>query len=406
MDEQQTEHTFTLYVTQDALEELQEKLEASRLPDELQGADWDYGVPLVDVQRLLTRWRKGFDWRAVERAINKLPMFVRMIEVEDYGLHEIQYIHHRSSVAGAVPLLFVHGWPGSFLEVEKILPLLVEPTEPEAPAFHVVSPSLPGFGFSEAPRQKGFGHAQFAEVSHKLMLALGYSGYVVQGGDLGARVARVLAQTYGPAYVKAWHTNMPSPSGPPRLSSHPALYFRHLLTPYSSSERAGLARAKWFQTTQRGYYIEQATKPQTLGYLLADSPAGLLAWIYEKLVLWSDNYKWSDDEVLTWVSVYWFSSAGPAASLRIYFERRVASRALDSMPNPTIPLGLSYFPKEIHPYPKTWCRTLGKVVFESEHEGGGHFAAHERPEKLAGDLRRMFGKKGPAFGVVEGHSGY
>jgi hypothetical protein len=171
---------------------------------------------------------------------------------------------------------------------------------------------------------------------------------------------------------------MPAPSGPPRLFAHPLQYVTHLITPYSEFERAGLERANWFKTTQRGYHDEQATKPQTLAYSLSDSPSGLLAWIYEKLVLWSDDYKWADDEgiclllalclvrrltpyhavVLTWISIYWFSRAGPAASLRIYFERRAATAALDSLPFPTIPLGISYFPKELFPCPRTCASYL------------------------------------------------
>jgi hypothetical protein len=175
------EKPFTLAIPDDALAELHKKLALSRIPDELDSVGWDYGVPLVDVQRLLARWRDGYEWRVAERTINDaLPMFTRPVDVEGHGALEIHYVHKKSDVPGAVPLLFVHGCgfsseprrslltpkagPGSFIEVEKILPLLVAPSEADAPAFHVVALSLPGFGFSEAPRQKGFGHVQFAEV--------------------------------------------------------------------------------------------------------------------------------------------------------------------------------------------------------------------------------------------------
>jgi len=154
-----------------------------------------------------------------------------------------------------------------------------------------------------------------------------------------------------------------------------------------------------------GYYAEQTTKPQTLGFSLADSPVGLLAWIYEKLVTWTDSYPWTDDEVLTWVSIYWFSRAGPAASVRIYYESALTvNRA--RFPKTSVPIGLSFFPKELLHLPRALLRAQGKIVFESEHEVGGHFAAYEQPEALVGDLRKMFGKSGPAAGVVPGCSGY
>ncbi|KAI0310728.1 Alpha/Beta hydrolase protein [Amylostereum chailletii] len=242
-------------------------------------------------------------------------------------------------------------------------------------------------------------------IGHKLMQALGYPEYVTQGGDWGHMITRTAASLYGPKHVKAWHTNMPMAPGPPTFTAQPLQYIRHMLTPYTEEEKAGLARRKWFRETGSGYSQEQSTQPQTLGYSLADSPVGLLAWIYEKLVNWTDNYEWDDDEVLTWISIYWFSRAGPAASLRIYYENRVAFRKLVAL-KPTVPLGMSFFPKELIYLPKSWVATLGTVVFEERHARGGHFAAHEQPDALVGDVRKMFGKGGPAFGVVPGKTGY
>ncbi|TFK48593.1 alpha/beta-hydrolase [Heliocybe sulcata] len=177
-------------------------------------------------------------------------------------------------------------------------------------------------------------------------------------------------------------------------------------SPYTESERKGLERAQWFSSKGQGYSKEQGTQPQTLGYSLADSPAGLLAWIYEKLVNWTDNYQWEDDEVLTWVSIYWFSRAGPASSLRIYYE--IMNDSLMSLPYVRgVPLGVSYYPKEVAPTPRSWTKAfIGEVVFESEHASGGHFAAYEEPEAFVDDLRKMFGKGGPSFGVVPGLTGY
>ncbi|KZT67062.1 alpha/beta-hydrolase [Daedalea quercina L-15889] len=399
-----TEQPFRIAIPDSELDLLRKKLDLVRFPDELEGAGWDYGAPLADIKRLVARWKEGYDWRAAEASINEIPQFTRDIDVDGFGTLNIHYIHQTSTVKNAVPLLFIHGWPGHFLEVRKMLPLLTE-ASPDHPSFHVVSPNLPNFGFSEAAKQPGFTGDRYAEVVNKLMLALGYDEYVVQGGDWGSFIASKLAAAYGRKSVKAWHTNFPRIRTPPALTKFPRLWLQHALTPYTDAERASLVRQQWFLQKGRGYFLEQATQPQTLGYSLADSPVGLLAWVYEKLVAWSDDYPWQDDEVLTWISLYWFSRTGPAASVRIYYEVTNA-KEYTSVPWSSIPCGLSFFPKELTSLPKTWARQAGNVVFESEHKAGGHFAAHEKPEALAADLRAMFGKGGPAFGVVPGRVGY
>ncbi|KZV65707.1 alpha/beta-hydrolase [Peniophora sp. CONT] len=400
------EKTFKVSVPEEALDLLQKKLALARLPDELEDAGWDYGVPLSHVKKLLEHWQNGYDWRRAEAEINAtLPMFTRDIDIDGHGALNIHYVHAKSKVEGAIPLLFVHGWPGSVLEVTKILPLLLIPTEDGAPAFHVVALSLPGYGFSEGPKKPGFGPSKMGETGHKLMLALGYDQYVCQGGDWGFFITNSIAANYGPEHAKAWHTNM-AVAGPPHALTEPLNYIRYLLTPYSEREKAGLARRRKVDEG-RAYYVQQATKPQTLAYALADSPVGLLAWIYEKLVAWTDAYAWTDDEVLTWISMYWFSRAGPASSLRIYFEYRVEQEKQGGKRSVVnVPTGISSFPKDvIHP-PKTWTRSMGDIVLDAEHDKGGHFAAYEVPELLVGDLQRMFGKGGPAFGVVPGKDGY
>ncbi|KAJ3475637.1 hypothetical protein NLI96_g11708 [Meripilus lineatus] len=329
-----SENPFKVDISDSEINLLKKKLDVATFPDEIDEAGWAYGVPLADMKRLVEKWRTTFDWKKREKEINQLPMFTRDVDIEGFGPLNIHYVHQKSKVDGAIPLLFIHGWPGHFLEVERILPLLAH-SSPEHPSFHVVAFSLPGFGFSETPKGKGFAISQYAETGHKLMLALGYNEYVLQGGDWG-----------------------------------------------------GIA-----------------TQPQTLGYSLADSPVGLLAWIYEKLVNWADDYPWDDDEVLQWVSIYWFSRPGPTASIRIYYESYATAGTLP-FGETSVPLGISYFPKELVLSPRSWSRTLGNVVFESEHEGGGHFAAHEKPVELVSDLRKMFGKGGPAYGVVSGKNGY
>lgn len=282
------------------------------------------------------------------------------------------------------------------------------PPESGAPSFHFVALSLPGYGFSEAPKKKGFGIAQYAETAHKLMLALGYTEYVTQGGDWGFMITSKMASMYGPKYVKAWHTNFPLGDKPSAIWN-PVLFTKQFIELLSPGVRQRYERIKWMMSRGRGYSEEQSTQPQTLGYSLGDSPVGLLAWIYEKLHHWTDGYAWDDDEVLDWVSLYWFSRAGPAATLRIYYEYRnlnptpLSPRTVNY--NAT-PFGVSYFPKELYPTPKSWMQKGRKLIFVAEHQKGGHFAAYEQPVQLVGDLRKMFGKGGPVFGVVNGLDGY
>ncbi|KLO16560.1 alpha/beta-hydrolase [Schizopora paradoxa] len=413
---------YTISVPDEAIALLKAKLESTRFPDELEDAEWLYGAPLVDIKRLVERWKDGYDWRKHEAELNEeLPQFKVDIEVDGFETLNIHFVHKKSNLDSAIPLVFVHGWPGSILEVRKILPLLTA-VSPDHPSFHVVALSLPNFGFSEGTKKKGFGIAQYAEVAHKLMLALGYEQYVAQGGDWGhlvrchfsakydtfdpefAQITKMLARAYGTKHVKAWHTNTPI-AVPPKLSSNPIICLQHLVTPYTAAEKAGIERGLWFRKSGRGYFDEQSTQPQTLGYSLADSPSGLLAWIYEKLINWTDSYPWTDDEVLTWVSVYWFSRVGPAASVRIYYE---ATQGPDIVASyvPKVPLGISNSPKDLSLAPRSWMKAIGNLVFMSEHENGGHFTAYEKPNELVRDLHQFLGKGGPAHGVVEGFDGY
>ncbi|KAH9974905.1 Alpha/Beta hydrolase protein [Lactifluus volemus] len=276
-----------------------------------------------------------------------------------------------SLVNGAIPLLFVHGWPGSFIEVTKVLPLLTG-SSPEHPSFHVVAPSLPGFAWSQGVLKKGFHGKHYAELT------------------------LITASLYGPKNVKASHTNMPMdlifyvPSSDPIKFRQNALgYLKYLFTPYTSREIQGITATQNVFKIGTGYFAEQSTKPQMLGQLIAGT----------------DSYPWSDDEVLTWVSIYWFSCAGPAASVRIYYELTKSHEAI-MLPKSTVKIGISFFPKELSRFPRALLGAKAKVVFESEHDTGGHFAAYEEPEALVDDLRKMFGKSGPAASVVPGCPGY
>ncbi|ROW05807.1 hypothetical protein VMCG_05122 [Cytospora schulzeri] len=397
---------FKIAVPNSDVQKLKTKLSLATFPQDVEMSDsWYYGAPLKDIKRLAAYWKDGFDWRGAESKLNAgLPQFTTTIPVQGFDDIDVHFVHQKSECAGSIPLLFCHGWPGSFLEVVKIIPLLTNPGGQDGgaqPSFHVVAPSLPNFGFSGKVVKPGFGPREYAQVCHSLMLQLGYDRYVTQGGDWGFAITGWMGLQY-PEHVLASHMNMILVAEPPTLTGHPVAYFKHALLPYSQAEKEGLERTRWFQEEGMGYSLEQSTRPHTIGFALADSPVALLAWVYEKLHDWTDGYPWTDDEVLTWISIYAFSTAGPDSSVRIYYEQR---KQLQNSSGPKcsdkVPLGLSYFRRDLVVPPNTWGSTLGPVVFEKRHEDGGHFAAFERPEKLVDDLRTMFGKEGGAASVVK-----
>jgi len=247
-----------------------------------------------------------------------------------------------------------------------MLPLFEEGEKTGGPAFHVVAPSLPNFGFSTRVTKPGFALSQYAETCHRLMQQLGYNMYVTQGGDWGFYITRIMGVLY-PESVLANHVNLIR-AQPPSFASQPALALQHALTPYTEAEQKGIERSNWFIDQGQAYRLLQSTKPQTLSYAFADSPVALLAWIYEKLVDWTDNYPWTDDEILTWVSIYWFSTSGPNAHIRIYYEAqhnptdRVPNRDRASQWVDSVKLGLAHFPRELSVIPKIWGRTLGECT--------------------------------------------
>lgn len=401
---------FKISVPDSDIDRLKQKLSLATFPQDVDfSGSWDYGAPLEDIKRLAAYWQDGFDWRAAESRLNaELPQFSTVVPVDGFGDIDVHFVHQRSDRPGGIPLLFCHGWPGSFLEVVKILPLLTRP--PAAgdhrgqPSFHVVAPSLPNFGFSGRVTKAGFGPPQHAEVCHRLMLRLGYDRYATQGGDWGYAVTRLMGARH-PRHVLASHLNfvrVAEAPAAPAAAPGPAGRAGRAVLPYSEAERRGLARTAWFRRAGLGYNLEQSTRPHTIGFALADSPVALLAWVYEKLHDWTHEYPWTDDEVLTWISIYAFSTAGADASVRIYYENMNGGAGSQGDGyNGAVPLGLSYFPFDLIVPPSAWGRTLGPVVFEKRHEDGGHFAAYERPEKLADDLRTMFGKGGGAESVVK-----
>ncbi|KAI2470448.1 alpha/beta-hydrolase [Annulohypoxylon bovei var. microspora] len=388
---------YRIAVPDETIDKLKKKLELATFPQETSFSnDWKYGAPLDDVKRLAGAWMESYDWRRAEAQLNeKLPQFTTRIGVEGHEDDlKIHFVHKKSEKPGAIPLLFCHGWPGSFIEVSKILPLLTSSTEDDEPTFHVVAPSLPNFGFSQRTSKPGFGIPQHAEACHKLMQRLGYTRYATQGGDWGFMVTRAMGKRY-PAHVVGSHLNLVI-ARPPSLLSSPLLCLQYALGWYSPDEKAGFQRSKWFRAEGQGYNLIQGSKPHTPGFALADSPVGLLAWIYEKLREWTDAYGWTDEEVLTWIGVYAFSEPGADASVRLYYEMTHDPGSMASLLawNGKVPLGLSYFPKDVIVLPSSWGKTLGPVVYEKRHEAGGHFASTEKPEELVDDMKKMFAKKG------------
>ncbi|EME43958.1 hypothetical protein DOTSEDRAFT_71691 [Dothistroma septosporum NZE10] len=372
------------------------------------------GAPLTDIRRITQHWQHNFSWRRAEDHLNSYPQFTSQVKVPGFEELEIHFIHQRSERANAIPLLFIHGWPGSFYEVLKLLPLLTSSKDPTMPSFHIVAPSLPGYAWSQYPYSKpGFGLKQHAQVLHGIMQACGYeSGYIAHGGDWGGFLSRLVAHLY-PRSVKAIHTNFPVHNFP-RPWKNPIIFAQAVADIALSSEtRAGLAHTQKYFSEGDGYLKVQDTKCQTLAYSLTDSPTGLLAWIYEKLHEWSDSYPWTEDEVCTWISIYAFSREGPAASTRIYWESNhpVGEGAFSRMDVinlyiPNTPLALAYFPQELARLPKCWAASQGPVVQQNTYKAGGHFAAFEVPELLAGDIKTLFGNGGACEGIVEGKKGF
>ncbi|KAI0490409.1 Alpha/Beta hydrolase protein [Xylaria cf. heliscus] len=399
---------FKIHVADAKIERLRQKLALNDLPDEdsihakVEKSSVNRGPSLSDISRLVDTWRTSYDWRKAEARLNEFPQFVASVDIDGFGTYDIHHIHKRSTVPNSVPLLYLHGWPGCFLEGTKIINDLAQGDGVAGSrTFHVVVPSLIDFGFSSRSGVVGFSFEQHAEAYDKLMSALGYNEYVIQGGDVGLLVGKFMAKKYGPSRCKAYHTNTPVPKAP-TPETFPELAEEFSKTPLSDSEKESMARAGQYSTDGMAYFKLMATRPVTIGYSLRDSPVGMLAWIYEKLVAWTDRYPWTDEEILTWVSIYYFSTPGPDASANVYYAMEHSSPPVfdHAAEYVDVPFGVARFPNDILVLPKLWNRTLGPLVFESEYEKGGHFAAWERPDAIIGDLRKMFADNGPAYESV------
>jgi pimeloyl-ACP methyl ester carboxylesterase len=369
---------FRLEVPDSDLDDLRARLARTRWPEPETVDDWSQGIPLSYVRELCDYWSGDYDWRRAERQLNSFPQF--RMEIDGLGIH---FLHVRSPHPDALPLVMTHGWPGSVVEFLKVLGPLSDPTAHGAEArdaFHVVCPSLPGYGFSDKPATPGWGVPRIASAWGELMSRLGYERYGAQGGDWGAGVTMALGMTGSPA-LAGIHLNMP-------LADPAALGGLGELTEREQTALASFAR---YNRWDSGYSKQQSTRPQTLGYSLVDSPAGLCAWIVEKFWSWTDcdghpENVLSRDELLDNLMLYWLPAAG-ASSARLYWE---SFRERNFSPV-NVPTGCSIFPKEIFPISQRWAETrFTDLRYWNELDRGGHFAAFEQPELFVEELRAFF----------------
>lgn len=376
---------FEINIPDADIADLKYRLQNARLPAQIPGTAWEYGTNAQYLRELVDYWANDFDWREQERELNEFDHFKTSID----GM-PIHFIHQRSSYPDAIPLLLTHGWPGSIVEFRKIIGPLTQPElyggNPED-AFHLVIPSLPGFGFSGEPQERGYNPERMAHVLAALMQRLGYDKYGAQGGDWGAIINRIHAARYSDRLL-GLHSNFVLASPP----SDPAIL---AAVPEQETE-AREARAQ-FMRNEVGYQQIQGTKPQTLGVALNDSPAGLAAWIVEKFHGWSDidqgsvdglDAKFTKDEILTDISVYWFT-ASITSSARIYYESRNFPQD-EPTGYVSVPTGGAIFPAEIYITPRLWAEQQYNIVRWTQMPRGGHFAAMEEPDLLLEDVRAFF----------------
>jgi len=352
---------FRVAIPQADLDDLYHRLDRTRWPDELPGAGWELGIPLARVRELADYWRQKFDWRAHEAALNAYPQYTTEIDGQ-----RVHFLHVRSANPDALPLILTHGWPGSVLEFLDLI-------GPLSASFHLVIPSIPGFGFSGPTHSKGWDIHRIARAWAVLMDRLGYQRYGAHGGDWGAGISRALGAVAPERVVGVHVTYLVTPSG----DDEPAL---------SASDQARLAKVRQLQAHQPAYQALHATRPQTISYALTDSPAGLLAWIAEKFTEWTDpRSAVSLDQILADVSVYWFTAtAGSSARLANESPR-------GQVPCP-VPVGVVVLPYDILQSVRPLAERDYDIVHWTEFDRGGHFAGLEVPGLLATDIRDFFGK--------------
>lgn len=365
---------YRIAIADELVEDLHDRLRRTRWPDEIDNADWQRGTSREFLEELVRYWRDDFDWRAVEAKLNELPHF--RTEIDGLAIH---FVHLRGEGTAPLPLIATHGWPSTFVELTKLLPLLTRPVEGDAFAFDVVIPSLPGFAFSESPREP-LVHRRVPEMWVELMTRLGYERFGAHGGDLGGGVTARLAMYHPDRIVGIHVTNVYGSIDDETRAA-------------TDAERDYLADIEMWRTREGAYAAVQGTKPQTLAFGLHDSPVGLAAWIVEKLRSWSDSggnieRVFSYDEILTTISIYWLTGT-IGASFRPYYDS-----ANDPAARPwqriEVPCAVAVFPADIARPPREFAERSYDVRRWTEMPRGGHFAAAEQPELLAADIRAFF----------------
>jgi pimeloyl-ACP methyl ester carboxylesterase len=367
---------FRAHVPDHVLMDLRRRLADTRWPDQLPGTAWEYGADIKKVKELAEYWQNGYDWRAQEARINRFDQFITEIDGQ-----QIHFIHERSPRPDAIPLMLIHGWPGSFLEFLALVEPLTHPKDSHSPAFHVIIPSLPGFGFSGPTTTRGWDSRRMAKAMVVLMERLGYSKFGIQGGDWGSEIARDMAYE-APEHVIGLHLNLlyADPPNPEAIAQ------------MTESERR---RFSYFDREESSFFRIQTAEPQTLAYALTDSPVGWLAWMIARFQLLTDNSgdfltAVDRDTFLTDVTLYW-ATGTVGSAMRIYREHRLTGDEMAPLPRLETPVAYADFPKEVFASPFSWITRTYNVVQRTEMPRGGHFAALEQPDLLLDDIRKFFG---------------
>ena len=367
---------FTINISEEQITDLRDRINNTRWAEEECVNDWSQGIPLTYVREIADYWANQYDWRKSEQHLNTFDHY--QTNINDLDIH---FIHQKSPHPDAYPLIITHGWPGSIIEFHKVIQPLVDPTKhggKAEDAFHVVCPSLPGYGFSGKPSQSGWGVEKIAETWDQLMVRLGYENYGAQGGDWGAAVTTQIGRNVG--HCDAIHINMPIGRPTPESLQDP-----------TDEEKSALEGLTYYQEWDSGYSKQQSTRPQTLGYGLVDSPVGQMAWIIEKFWSWMDcdghpENTLTRDELLDNVMLYWLTASG-ASSARLYWESFGSFGGGDKV---EIPTGVASFPKEIIRSPRRWCEQSYNITHWTTMPKGGHFGAFEQPALFINDLRTFF----------------
>jgi pimeloyl-ACP methyl ester carboxylesterase len=372
---------FKIAIPQSTLDDLHERLARTRWPDEVSGAGWDYGTNLDYLRSLVAYWQHEYDWRAQEAMLNSFSHF--RTDIDGLGIH---FIREHGKGPRPMPIILTHGWPGSFCEMLKVIPMLADPERhggKAEDAFDVIVPSLPGYGFSDKPTQRGMTTSRIAEMWARLMTKeLGYQRFAAQGGDWGSSVTEQLAVAH-PDVVLGFHLNN--------------IPYHHLFAQadnLSQEEKTYLEAVGPWQFAEGAYAMIQGSKPQTLAYGLHDSPVGLAAWIVEKFRSWSDcagnvEKRFTKDELLTTITLYWVTETINAAN-RLYYDAAHDFTFPQHTGRSDVQAAIARFPKDILPAPREWAKRWFNVQRWTEMPRGGHFAALEEPELLAEDLRAFF----------------